>query len=282
MAVSVLLARFRTAAWLGWLVDYNWADVTVIAIYTVARPLATALILAGMYWAVRGHGAPAGAFAGFYLANAFHAMVVAVVTDMGWVIVGEREEFETLKYVVASPIGMRTYLAGRSVARFARGAASVVLALAVGWFLLGVRWDWARVSLPALAVTLALGGAVLLCTGLLVAGVTLVLSRAAMTTLEGVTLGFYLLCGVVFPIDLLPRVLQWVAFALPFTWWYEALRRVLLGHGASAAFARLTDAQLLGGFALLTVVVSAGSLWGYGALERRARELGRIDQTTLF
>ena len=52
------LARARTAAWLGWQVEGNWADPVLFAIYVLARPLATALILAAMYGALRGTGAP--------------------------------------------------------------------------------------------------------------------------------------------------------------------------------------------------------------------------------
>ena len=48
MAVTPSLARVRTAAWLGWLVDSNWADPFVFAVYAVARPLGSALILVGM------------------------------------------------------------------------------------------------------------------------------------------------------------------------------------------------------------------------------------------
>ena len=290
MAVNALVARLRTAAWLGWLVDSNWTDPVLFVMFVIARPLFTALILVGMYWAVRGPAAGATAasagaatlFAGFYVANAFHSFVNTVVVDMGWVVFAEREEYETLKYVIASPIGMRTYLAGRSAVRFARAALSVTILLVLGWFALGVRWDWAAVRWAPLALTFALGLVATLVTGYLMAGMALVLTRSAMTVLEGVTLGLYLLCGVIFPIDLLPRVLQAVALVLPFTWWYEALRRFLLGHGSSRLLGHLGDRALLGGLAAVTLVAALASLWGYGALERRARQLGRLDQTTLF
>jgi ABC-2 type transport system permease protein len=282
MAMSATLRRLRTSAWLGWQVDSNWTDPTLFVIYAIARPLAAALILVGMYWAVRGPRVHAGLFAGFYLANAFHVIVTTVMVDMGWIVFSEREEYETLRYVVASPVGMRTYLSGRAVVRFARAGVSVMLLLLLGWFVLGIRWSWAHVNAWPLLLSLLLGLAATLFAGLLVAGVAMVLNRSAMTALEGLTLALFLLCGVIFPIDLLPRVLQWVSLALPFTWWYEALRRFLLGHGSSARLAHLSDPALLLGLALVTLATSAASWWAYGALEHRARQLGRIDQTTLF
>ena len=274
--------RARTAAWLGWQVEGNWADPVLFAIYVLARPLATALILAAMYGAVRSHGAPPEVFAGFFVTNAFHAYVNMVLVGMGWAVFDEREQYETLKYVYASPVGMFTYLAGRSVVKYALATISVIATLLVGWFALGVRWDWAHVQwLPLLAATAA-GLASTLFLGLLLAGWSLVLTRTAMVVLEGTTLGSYLLCGVIFPIDLLPEPLRWVSLALPFTWWYEALRRFLTGHGTLGLMQRYSDGEVLLWVGVSTVAFALLARWGYFAFERQARRLGRLDQTTLF
>jgi len=284
------LARARTAAWLGWQVEGNWADPVLFAIYVLARPLATALILAAMYGAVRGAPAaggsgsvaPAAVFVGFYVANAFHAYVNTVLVGLGWTVFEEREEYETLKYVYASPVGMFTYLAGRSLVKFALATISMLATLLVGWFLLGVRWDWAHVQwLPLVVATMA-GLASTLFLGFLLAGWSLVLTRAAMVVLEGTTLASYLLCGVIFPIDLLPLPVRWVALGLPFTWWYEALRRFLAGHGTPGLLHGFTDVQVLLWLGVSTVAFALLARWGYFAFERQARRLGRLDQTTLF
>jgi ABC-2 type transport system permease protein len=280
------LARARTAAWLGWQVEGNWADPVLFAIYVLARPLATALILAAMYGAVRAHGEPGAAppavFVGFYVANAFHVYVNTVLVGLGWVVFEEREEYETLKYVYASPVGMFTYLAGRSLVKFTLATLSMLVTLLVGWFLLGVRWDWAHVQWLPLAGAAVAGLASTLFLGFLLAGWSLVLTRAAMVVLEGATLASYLLCGVIFPIDLLPIPLRWIALGLPFTWWYEALRRFLAGHGTPGLMLGFTDSQVLLWLGVTTVAFALLARWGYFAFEREARRLGRLDQTTLF
>ncbi len=86
---------------------------------------------------------------------------------------------------------------------------------------------------------------------------------------------------------LLQIAILWVVgrslgLALPFTYWYEALRRFLLGSGSSAILGAWSDAMLLGALALSTLVFVLVSRWGYFALEREARRRGRLDQTTLF
>ena len=311
--MNATLARLRVATWLGWQVDSNWADPVLFVIYVVARPLAVSLILVAMYWAVSGQALHSAAFAGFFVANAFHSYVNTVVVDLGWVVFSEREEYETLKYVYASPIGMPTFLLGRSVIKFGRGTVSVLLSLLLGWFALGVRWDWSAAQPWPLALAIVLGlvatqsGAMLmagaclvltraamvvlegaalvlylLCGAMLMAGACLVLTRAAIVVLDGVTLSLYLLCGVIFPVDLLPLPLRALSLLLPWTWWYEAIRRFLLGTTASAALGTLTDAQLLGGLALSTAVFAVVAERLFRAFENRARALGRLDQTTMF
>jgi len=273
--------RFGAAAWLGWQIESNWADTLTFAVYSLLRPLGTALILAGMYWAVARSAARPGAFAAFYIGNAFHEYVVRGVIGMGWIVVEEREEYETLRYVYASPIGMLTYLWGRSTTKFVLASLSVVLMLAMGWWL-GVRWEWGAVRWPELVVALLLGFTATLFLGFLVAGWALVLPRVAISVNEGVGVALYLLCGVIFPIDLMPRALQALSLCLPFTYWYEAMRRFLLGHGASAMLSRWSDFRLLAMLGATTLLLAAVSRWGYFALERQARREGRLDQATLF
>lgn len=275
-------ARLRTSAWLGWQIESNWADPFLFVVYAVLRPLAMALILAGMFWAVSGEATRRETFMAFYLANAFHAYVVQVLIGMGWVVVEEREDYATLKYVVASPIGMFTYLAGRSAVKLLLASVSMVLALAVGWFGIGFRWDWGLVAWGPLLATFALGLTASVALGFLVAGSAMLLPRAAITLNEALAVAFYLLCGVIFPVDLLPVGLEELSLALPFTHWYEALRRFLLGYGASARLSAWSDAALLAALAATTVAFVLLSRWGYLAMERRARQLGRLDQSTLF
>ena len=281
-SVRTSFARARTAAWLGWQVEGNWADPVLFTIYVLARPLATALILAVMYRTVADAGAEHAVFVGFYVANAFHAYVNTVLVGMGWAVFEEREEYETLKYVYASPVGMFTYLAGRSVVKFALATVSVGVTLGVGWWLLGVRWDWAEVQWLPLLLSIGAGLAATLFCGFLLAGWSLVLTRAAMVALEGTALASYLLCGVIFPLDMLPRPIQFVALVLPFTWWYEALRRFLAGQGTRGLMERFTDLHVVLILLGLTLVFAMVAHRGYHAFERRARALGRLDQTTLF
>lgn len=282
MAVSPTLARLRSVAWLGWQIEGNWADALVFVTYWVARPLATALVLMGMYWAASGGRMGREAFVVFYLGNAFHEYVARMVIGMGWAVVEEREQFETLKYVAVVPMGLLTYLSGRAVVKFAQSTLSVTVLLLLGWFAFGLRWDLSATRWVPFLATYAIGLVAVIYLSFLVAGFGFLLPQAAMNINDGLAVSLYLLCGVIYPIDLLPRVLQNLTMALPFTWWYEGLRRFLLGHGASARLSHWSDGALLGMLALVTAAFVVTAHFGYRALERAARRQGRLDQTTLF
>jgi ABC-2 type transport system permease protein len=272
----------RTAAWLGWKVEANWADPMTFLIYSVVRPLGLAMILVGMYWAVAGGALQRETFILFWVANAFHEYVTRMVVAMGWVVVDDREQYDTLKQIVTAPIGMFTYLWGRTLIKFAQATLSMILVLAMGWWLLGLTWAWSDVAWGPLLLTIAIGLVAVVHCGFLVSGFALLLPQAAMSINESVGISLYLLAGVIFPIDLLPGWLQNVTMTLPFTWWYEALRRFLIGHGASERLGAWSDGGLLAMLAVTTLVFSLVARRGYAAAELRARKLGRIDQATLF
>jgi ABC-2 type transport system permease protein len=281
-SLGVLFARWRTAAWLGWSIESNWADPFTFIVYSVLRPLAAALTLGWMYRAVAGVALRPQAFASLFLGSAFHEYVTRMAVGMGWLIVEEREEYETMKYLYTSPVGIFTYLLGRTSTKFVLASVGCVLTLTIGWTLLGIRWNWAHLDWALLVPAFATGVVAALAIGVLLAGWALVLPRIAITMIEGVALALQLLCGVIFPIDLLPRGLQELSLALPLTWWYEAMRRLLLGHGSSARLAALGDGTVLAILVALTLLWVVIARLGYAALERRARRLGRLDQTTLF
>jgi len=122
----------------------------------------------------------------------------------------------------------------------------------------------------------------LMVVGLVLAGLAMVFARQSMTMNEGTGAVLYLLCGVVFPPDLLPRILHPLSLALPVTWWMEASRRTLGVRDFSALLSVWSDGAVAAAFLLVTAVWVAGALLAFARLERRARRLGLLDVTTAF
>jgi len=91
---------------------------------------------------------------------------------------------------------------------------------------------------------------------------------------EAVAGVFYLFCGVLFPVSVLPPWAQAVSRVLPLTYWMSAIRGSMLGAGPTEI---VDDLAVLAGFTVVFFVVSMGVL---RLADYLARDRGLIDITT--
>mgnify|MGYP001765998493 CR=1 FL=1 len=278
---GVTWRSFRTATWLGWQIESNWADPFVFAIYSLVKPLSGALILVFMYAVIAKDGLGSPLFPGVFVGNALFIYVPAVLAGISWTIMDDREHYGMLKYVYTAPVNVLAYLIGRGVAKALVATVAVVLTLLLGTLALGVPIRFAAIDWPLVAAALVLGSAMLALFGILLGAVTMVTARHNYGVGEAVAGGLYLLCGVVFPLDTLPPWLAAVGRALPITYWLEAFRRALLGQSA-ASFAGLSDVALVGIIAGSSVVLAALATVCFRLAERRARAKGLLDMQTMY
>jgi ABC-2 type transport system permease protein len=204
------------------------------------------------------------------------------MVGIGWTIVEDRENYQVLKYVYVSPVGLFTYLAGRGLTKMLLASLStlVLLLLGAGVFHLTYRVGWEQAGIGAAAMVLGLLG--ILGLGWVLAGLALIFARQAASLNEGAAAVLYLLCGAIFPIDLLPGPIRGLSLALPLTWWLEAMRRTLVPGVVRGALGEIGDLRVLGGLALTAAAWYFGGAFVYRRLEMRAKRLGLIDQTTAF
>jgi ABC-2 type transport system permease protein len=274
--------RLRAAAWLGWQVESNWTDPFVFTVYALAKPLATGLILLAMYLIVVGGTTADPRLAWMYVGNAFFSFVPLLLVGFGWAVVEDREMYQMLKYVYVAPIGLFTFLAGRSLTKLVLSVLACAALLVFGGAVLhlGYELSWGRTFYGLLALPFGVMGIYAL--GLILAGCGLVFARHSVNLNEGAAALLYLLCGAIFPLDLLPRFFQAAGLSLPLTWWLEAMRRSVGVNGEPGLMADLGAGSVMAGLAILSVVWYGIGVGVYRLLERRAKQLGLIDQTTNF
>ncbi|HEV8128114.1 MAG TPA: ABC transporter permease [Candidatus Eisenbacteria bacterium] len=272
----------RAAAWLGWQIEANWADPFLFIAYSFAKPLATTLILFFMVQVVSHGQATRDTFLFLFLGNTFFLYVSEVLVGLSWAIFRDREDFETLKYVYLAPIRMQPYLAGRALTKIGTATLGAAVALLFGGFVLGLPISSSPLSLVKLVgvIVLGLGGIGFL--GLALAGAALVMARHSMNLNEGLTGAFYLLCGAVFPIEVLPGWAQKISLALPFTYWLELIRRLLTGRSFAAPLRGMGDGALVGILALSTVLLGLVATGWFRWCEHTARARGLIDWKTNY
>jgi ABC-2 type transport system permease protein len=267
---------FRTAITLGWAVESNWADPLLFFIYTLAKPLAAALILIVMVQVITG-GRGDEILQFIIVGAALWNVVLGVMAGLVQAILEDRERYRMIKYVVVTPPSLFPFLLGRSLARVLISFVAVVLTLGVGVFFLGIVID---LNVPYLLAATVLGVLAVISLGIFMAGWCLQLRQEAWSYPEAIAGALYLVSGAIFPVDVLPSFIQPIAYAMPTTWWLEASRRGLLGHGSPGAIGDLSDGLVMVILFATTAIVVPLSLAAFAWFMRRARQAGLLDMVT--
>jgi ABC-2 type transport system permease protein len=285
MSILNFKEDFRTvkvSSQLGWAMESNWADPLLFAIYSIIRPIASSLILVFMYLVVTQGKTSTDLFAYIYVGNAFFMYVYNVLFGISWVIHDDREHYQMIKYIYISPIRMYYYLFGRGTAKMIVTTMAVIITLAFGMIILKVPVDLAMVNYPLLILNVLIGLFIIACLGILLAGITLLTAHHSWYLTEGIAGIFYLACGAIYPIDILPTWLQYLSKALPLTYWLELLRRAVLGKSLSTTLGHYTNGELMIIMLVTTLLLALFSHYIYRSVERVARKYGKIDQLTNY
>ena len=282
---------FVTATRLGWQMEANWTDPILFLIYSVAKPLASALILVVMLDVISGGGKPE--YRAFVIVgSALWAFVLSGVSGLAWMILDDRERYRMLKYVYVSPSDFLIVLLGRGVARVAVGGMGALITLGVGVAVLGVPFDIGAVNWPLFAIVMTLGLVSIIAIGVMLAAICLQTRQESWSYPEAVGGSLFLVSGAIFPILVLPTVVQAIGMLTPLSWWIEGVRQSLFPGGITSIggtgslFETLTGqavpdaAQIVLALLVAGTVTTLLSIAVFRASDRRAKDRGLLDQTT--
>jgi ABC-2 type transport system permease protein len=282
---------FVTAARLGWAMEANWTDPVLFFIYSVAKPLSSALILVVMLEIITGGSRPD--FRVFVVVGtALWSFVIAGIAGLAWSILDDRERYRMLRYVYVSPSDFVVVLLGRGVARVGVGAMGALITIGVGVGLLGVPFDPGAVDWGLLVVMLVVGTAAILAIGIVLAAICLQTRQESWSYPDAVAGALFLVSGAVFPLTVLPDAIQAIGLATPLTWWIEGTRLALFpdtitaigGDGslwtAITGLARPDAPSAVIALMVTGALVTLASTVVFRVSERRAKDRGLLDQTT--
>jgi ABC-2 type transport system permease protein len=137
---------------------------------------------------------------------------------------------------------------------------------------------------PMFIAALLLGVLCMAAMGIILGSWTLTLRSEPHFLGEAVSAALYLFSGAVFPIAVLPKVLQPIGYLTPMTYWLELMRRALLGRNTSVVQTNisLSNVELFGILTLLTLSFGALALVAFRFFDRLARDRGMIDAQSNF
>ena len=139
-------------------------------------------------------------------------------------IVGEKEN-GTMSLLLVSPIKPRTIIFGKLVPYFLLSCIILGIMLAISYTVLGIPFSssvlnviW--VSLLYVVLSLSIG--------LLVSTIVNTQLTALIVSAVAFMLPVIMLSGMIFPIDNMPPILQWISCIIPARWYIDAMRRLMI------------------------------------------------------
>lgn len=278
------LRTFVTASWLGWQIESNWTDPLLFAIYSIARPVASVLILVVMYSVITNGDFTDPMFSYMYLGNALYILVGQVITGTSWAVIDDREHYRTLKQLYTTPMSGYFYMMGRGMSKLVIASVSVLITIGFGMIAFKLPINLAEINWPLFLASTGLGVICLASLGVILGGMTLSMARHFWGLGEAISAGLYLFTGAIFPLEVLPVWLRPLGFIFPVTYWLELARRAILGTTAASfpTLSGFSNAALMGILAGFTVVLVIAAALFFNYMLWLARERGLIDMETSY
>lgn len=227
----------------------------------IAQPIIFGLLLGLMYLKAPSQDFMLYAVLGSGLSAFWSSICFSSASD-----IARERWYGTLENIYAAPAGFRWIILGKILGNSLWGLVSIFISVMV----VSVVYQRPIIiaSVPWLIGGLALMTVSLVAIGFLLAGL-FTLSRNARMLMNFMEYPVYILCGILFPVDLLPGFLQVFAYTLSPTWAVQILRYAILGGNQQVAW------QQVYGLSLLTVVYGISAIYFFHQIDRRCR----IDAT---
>lgn len=175
-------------------------------------------------------------------------LICAMITSIS--IVREKET-GTMEVLLVSPIRPIFIILAKAVPYLVLSCVNLATILLLSVYVLhvpveGSLWTLSFLSLLLIAVALSLG--------LLISCVVQNQVAAMIVSGMGLMMPVMLLSGMIFPIESMPAVLQWISNIIPARWYIQAVKKVMIeGLGMAAVW---HEALILSGMAALLIGLS--------------------------
>lgn len=165
----------------------------------------------------------------------------------------------------ATPLKISEYVGGLVLSSIATSTVGLVVMLVVATFVFGLSFlTYGLLVIPFLIVLFMFGIAL----GIVGSGMVLRLGPASEWFVWPIPALLSPFAGVFYPLDTLPRWMQWVAHGLPPSYVFEAMRGIVAGKAASLGMLGVSA-----GLAVMYIVVAS---WFFTRMYRHAVRTGLI------
>lgn len=149
-------------------------------------------------------------------------LISALMTSIS---IAREKELGTMEILLVSPLRPLQIILGKVVPYLTLSVLNSIVILGVGYFIFDVP---IRGSVPLLFGLCTLFIFLALSLGILISTVVKTQQAAMLISLAGLMLPTILLSGFIFPLENMPKVLQYISIAMPPRWFLAALKDVML------------------------------------------------------
>jgi len=194
---------------------------------------------------------PQGRSAYNFVPGVMGLILMLICAMMTAIAIVREKETGTMEVLLVSPVRPLGIILAKAVPYFVLSVANLATILVLAVFVLGVpiagSLFWlVAVSLLFIFTALALG--------LLISTLVRTQMAAMLATGMGLMMPVMLLSGLVFPIENMPPVLQWISTVVPARWYIEAVKKLMI-QGAEVRYA-MGEVAILSGMALVLITAS--------------------------
>lgn len=149
-------------------------------------------------------------------------LICAIMTSVS--IVREKET-GTMDMLLVSPIKPGTIILGKLVPYFLLSCVILTIMLTIAYTVLGLPYSAVIVNVIAISMLYVV---LSLSIGLLVSTIVKTQLTALIVSAVAFMLPVIMLSGMIFPIDNMPDILQWISCIIPARWYIEAMRKLMI------------------------------------------------------
>lgn len=164
-------------------------------------------------------------------------LICAIMTSVS--IVREKES-GTMNLLLVSPVRPATIIAGKLIPYFILSCAILTMMLTISYTVLGLPFSGTALSVVVVSLIYII---LSLSIGLLVSTLVQTQLTALIVSAMVFMLPVIMLSGMIFPIENMPEILQWISCIIPARWYVDAMRRLMIQQLDIASVA--TDIAIL-------------------------------------
>ncbi|MDR1671767.1 MAG: ABC transporter permease [Alistipes sp.] len=187
---------------------------------------------AGEQIAVRMLYNPQGRSAFNFVPGVMGLILMLICAMMTAIAIVREKETGTMEVLLASPVRPIHIIVAKAVPYLVLSIANLTTILLLAVFVLEVPVSGNLVWLVAVSTIFIIAALAL---GLLISTLVRTQMAAMLASGMGLMMPTMLLSGLIFPIESMPRVLQWLSAVVPARWYIEAVKRIMI-QGAEVRF----------------------------------------------